>query len=88
MNDYKPIACSAYEVLERSAIFHTALTIRFRTEHGDMVERNMKIVDVFTKDGAEFLEAVESLTAETFVLRLDSVVQISDCDNTYLTNRC
>ena len=88
MTEYKPIACSTYDVLESAAVLHSILMVKYRDDQGNVVERRMQIVDVFSKDKAEFLNAADQSTGEKFTLRLDSIDQITDGTKTYLMDRC
>jgi transcriptional antiterminator Rof (Rho-off) len=54
-NDYVPIDCATHSELERLAVRRVAVTVDYRAD-GDGVERiEGVVVDLETRDGAEYL---------------------------------
>lgn len=76
--DYTPISCSAYDVLEASAVKKAILRIDFLTSEGVIASRTVTVRDLFSKDRAEFLVAVEEESGNEFSLRLDKIQLITD----------
>jgi len=70
-NEYRPISCDFHDILESLATLHQQTHVRFLSEDGLLQHRCATIVDVFSKDGVEYL-AIS--TGET--LRLDQLVAV------------
>jgi len=69
VSDYRPIACSDHERLEFAAIKRQWLDVSVTA--GDWAgHRRLLPLDVYTRDGAEWLLA-ETQTGEQLILRLD-----------------
>ncbi|MCW5658781.1 MAG: hypothetical protein KIT60_13840 [Burkholderiaceae bacterium] len=68
---YVPISCSFHDVLEAVATTRKPVRIDFVDGDGQPQHRSAVIVDVFSKDGAEY---VAIGTGET--LRLDRLVEV------------
>ena len=69
MSDYRSIACSDHERLEFAALKRQWLDVNLT--RGDWVgQQRLMPLDVFTRDGAEWLLA-ETETGEQLTLRLD-----------------
>lgn len=69
MSDYRPIACINHERLEFAALKRQCLDVNVKS--GDRQGRlRLLPVDVYTRDGAEWLEA-EMESGERLTLRLD-----------------
>jgi glycosyltransferase A (GT-A) superfamily protein (DUF2064 family) len=75
-------------MLERAAVLHSIVTALILEHDGNVVEREFKVIDLFSKEKAEFLKAIDLGTNETVTLRLDHLVQLGDGNSTYLTDRC
>jgi Rho-binding antiterminator len=72
LSDYRPIACSDHERLEFAALTRQWLDINIKA--GDRPGRQRLLpVDVYTRDGAEWLVA-ETESGERLTLRLDWMV--------------
>jgi Rho-binding antiterminator len=72
LSDYRPIACSDHERLEFAALTRQWLDINIKA--GDQPGRQRLLpVDVYTRDGAEWLVA-ETESGERLTLRLDWMV--------------
>lgn len=69
MNDapYRPIACADHERLE-----YAALTRQWLTLEVDGLAQRLLPLDVYTRDGAEWLMA-QSEAGETVTVRLDTL---------------
>jgi Rho-binding antiterminator len=70
---YEPIRCDFHDVLEASASTRKPARVRFRDEGGVEQERTATIVDVYARDGAEYLALS---TGET--IRLDRLIQVDE----------
>lgn len=71
-NDYRPIACGLHDVLEAAAVRRSLCRIRARTEAGDDVtEVTVRILDVYTESGAEYVDLDDGST-----LRLDRLITV------------
>jgi len=53
---YSPINCEFHDVLEATATRRSVAQIRFVDEHGRAQARSAKIINLFARDGAEYLE--------------------------------
>ncbi len=76
--DYTPISCSAYDVLESSAVKQTTMRIDFVDTAGKTQSKTVRIHDLFSKDKIEFLIARDAESGEEITLRLDKIVLITD----------
>ncbi len=76
-SSYTPIACSVYDVLEASAVKRTNVILELANgEH--TASHTVRILDVFSRDGAEFLRAREVHSNEEFTVRLDTLATVTD----------
>jgi len=64
---YQPIACADHERLEYAALTHQWLEVRV-----DGVAQRLQPLDVYTRDGAEWLKA-RNEAGEVVTLRLDAL---------------
>lgn len=72
--DYQPISCEFHDLLEDLATTRKPAHIRFSVdEEGAYAERFLKavIVDVYAREGVEYLE-----TREGRIVRLDRLVEV------------
>lgn len=69
MSDYQPIACSDHERLEFAALKRQWLDVKV-TMGERMGQQHLLPLDVYTRDGAEWLLA-ETESGERLTLRLD-----------------
>ena len=76
MTDYRPIACSQYSELEVLALQRVRVTLVGTDEAGAEVVLTGTIVDLVTRDHAEYL--VLENTAGRHSLRLDRLDEIRD----------
>ena len=53
---YIPIDCEYHDALEAFATTRERVTIAFRNDGGETEQRDGTIVDVYARDGEEFLE--------------------------------
>lgn len=68
---YIPINCEFHDLLEALATTHKPSEIRFRDAEGAEQRRTAAIIDVYARDGAEYL----SLSTEE-TLRLDQLLTV------------
>lgn len=73
MADYVPIACVAHERLEFAVLKRQALRLRWRDEAGVEQAGRVMPLDVYTRDGAEWLRLRDESGAEQ-VVRLDRIL--------------
>lgn len=78
MTDYVPIGCDQHAVLELLAMRRARVSLDVRDAHGATLVRDGTVVDVMTRDGAEFL-GLETPTGRVD-LRLDRLSRIRDLD--------
>jgi transcriptional antiterminator Rof (Rho-off) len=88
-SDYIPISCSVYDVLEASAVKNSSVRLAIQKENA-VLHRDVKILDLFSKDKIEFLKAKDVNTNEEFTLRLDTIKLITDLstDRVYSPQAC
>ena len=68
---YVPINCEFHDVLESLATTRRPAQIKFRGVDGDVEQRDATIIDVYARDGIEYL-AIS--TGE--ILRLDQLLEV------------
>lgn len=68
---YQPIACSLHDRIEDAAVRGRFVDIAFAAEDGTAKVVNDRIVDWFSRDGAEFLT-----TASGLMIRLDRLISV------------
>jgi transcriptional antiterminator Rof (Rho-off) len=73
--NYIPIACSFYDVLEASAVTDALVRIELAGNSGI---RDVRILDLFSRDKAEFMRANDATTNEEFTVRLDQIDLITE----------
>jgi len=56
MTSYEPIDCSVHDRLEALAVTRVPCRVAFLTKEGAAREATGRIVDVFTRGGAEYLQ--------------------------------
>ncbi len=73
--EYRPIACAVHDVLEASVVRRIPCTVRFTHADGRALEVVSRLVDVYARDGAEYvrLEAGPEVRLD----RLDSVEPVA-----------
>lgn len=76
-DNYTPISCSVYDFLEAAAVTRAVVRLEMRSE-SNLQSRDVKILDLFSKDNAEFLKARDINTNQEFTLRLDAINLITD----------
>jgi Rho-binding antiterminator len=69
---YLPINCSFYDRLEAAATLKQTVTLRYKEGSAERIEEGI-IVDLFIRDGAEYLQ-----TERGFTLRLDDLVALDE----------
>ena len=83
MTDYELIDCDQHSVLELLAMHRTAATVHYDNSHGETEHCEGRIVDVLTRDRAEFL-AVEDVGGRRSEFRLDLIRMIRGRDGATL----
>lgn len=73
MSDYRPIACVAHERLEFAVLKRQRLRLRYVDEAAAERAATVLPLDVYTRDGAEWL-SVRDEEGREFVVRLDRIV--------------
>ncbi len=73
---YQPIPCSQHEQLEFAALRRIPLRLTYDTDSGAET-RLVRVLDVFTRDGAEWLRFSDATGAEA-VIRLDRIVRFQE----------
>lgn len=73
MSDYQPIACIAHERLEFAVLKRQALRLHYRAASGEERMATVLPLDVYTREGAEWLVVRDETGAEQ-VIRLDRIV--------------
>lgn len=68
-DDYKPVACDIYEAMESFAVKHQTCRIKFTNEQNTIETQGCRIVDVFSKDGEEFIRLDDDRA-----IRLDHII--------------
>ena len=76
MADYSPISCDDHDRLELAVMHGTPLQITYRDE-ARHTQTRIRVIDVKTKDGAEWLTFKLS-SGETITLRLDWIVSFEE----------
>ena len=71
MTDYQPINCEFYDLLESAATRRQRIVVDYRDEAGQSASTTAVIVDVRSKDGAEYLYADNGV-----VIRLDRLLAV------------
>jgi len=75
MSDYEAVSCDLHSRLELAIMRRMPLTLRWTDEGGNVRTETVRAVDLYTREGAEWLEVAasgESPPQEaTFRLRLD-----------------
>jgi Rho-binding antiterminator len=72
MTKYLPISCDLHDVLEAAATTRGWVQVTFLDEDGSQQQRNTRLIDVFSRDAAEYL-----LMATGEIVRLDRLVTVS-----------
>lgn len=74
-NDYRPIDCGLYSEYEVLAMRRSWVALVVTAEDGSVQELRCRVLDVRTRDGAEFME-VEAEGGERLAFRLDRLCQV------------
>lgn len=75
-DDYKPIACGAYDELEVMAMRRTAVELTCRDDRGACETLSGRVIDTLIRAAAEYL--VLDSDGRRHQIRLDRIVQIDD----------
>ncbi len=71
MSDYQPISCEFHDFLEAAATLRRRTAIEYLDEAGQPASITAVVLDVRTKDGAEYLYADNNA-----VIRLDRLIAV------------
>jgi Rho-binding antiterminator len=71
MDDYQPINCEFHDLLEAAATRRQRILIEYLDEAGQPKRTSAMVVDVKSKEGAEYL-----YTDDSSVIRLDRLVAV------------
>ncbi len=71
MDEYQPINCEFHDLLEAAATRRRRIVIEYRDDSGQLESITAAVVDVKSKEGAEYLYADDSS-----VIRLDRLVSV------------
>jgi Rho-binding antiterminator len=72
MSDYQPISCEYHDALESWSVLKSVCEIEYRTQDGSSATIKSRIVDIYARQGEEFL-VVETGEA----IRLDHLVAVN-----------
>lgn len=70
---YQPIECHVHDRLEDLAVRRKVCAMRYRAMSGEVEEVAGKITDIYSRDGAEYLDLDAGLT-----IRLDALVSFEE----------
>lgn len=73
---YQPIPCVQHERLEFAALRRTPLHLTY-ADGGERKDTLVRVLDVFTRDGAEWLRCVDAQNNEA-VIRLDRIIEFQE----------
>lgn len=68
---YKPIDCSLHDRLESAATLRQVVSIDFRDAEGELLHVEDRIVDVVSRDGAEYMKLAQGKE-----IRLDAIASM------------
>ena len=71
---YQPIACGLHEQYQLAAMRGALLELSWKTESGGQMSARLRILDVATRNGAEFLTA-ETSGGDRHEIRLDWITR-------------
>lgn len=77
MHEYRPINCEFHDVLEALATTKSTARIEYRDQDDSVVSQDDVIVDVYARDGAEFIDLRSGCT-----VRLDRLVAVNGSKET------
>jgi transcriptional antiterminator Rof (Rho-off) len=73
---YRPISCIQHERLEFAVLRRTPLLLTYQAG-GEPITARVKVLDVFTRDGAEWLSFSDE-SGKRAVIRLDQIVEFQE----------
>ena len=76
MPDYKPVSCQVHSQLELHIMHRQTLRLQWREPTGVSYNLTITPVDIYTRDGQEFLRIVDEQGREK-ILRLDWIDDFS-----------
>jgi len=74
LENYKPISCGLHENFQLAVMRRAPLELSWRTDEESVRHATLLPRDVFTRQGAEFLE-VEGQDGERLRIRLDRIIE-------------
>lgn len=77
MADYRPIACIEHEKLEFAVLRRQTLELVYLNADRQPVSVRALPLDVYTRDGAEWLRFATGPAAAAEVIRLDAIVRFA-----------
>lgn len=75
MAEYRPIACSLHDELQLRAMRGGTHTVEWSDDHGARRSIHGPIVDVFAREGVEYLRLDDGLE-----IRLDRLIRVDDVE--------
>ena len=72
--NYQPIACGLHEQYQLAAMRGTLLDLSWKNESGEPISARLRVLDVATRNGAEFLTA-ETPAGDRHEIRLDWITR-------------
>jgi Rho-binding antiterminator len=72
--EYKPIPCGLHENYQFAVMRRALLVVSWRADDQSVRHEKLLPRDVFTRQGAEFLEA-ERQDGERYLIRLDRIIE-------------
>ena len=72
--NYQPVACGLHEQYQLAAMRGTLLDMSWRNESGETMNSRLRVLDVATRNGAEFLSA-ETPAGDRHEIRLDWIIR-------------
>lgn len=73
---YQPIPCIQHERLEFAVLRRTPLRLTYQAG-GERITARVKVLDVYTRDGAEWLSFSDEAGKQA-VIRLDQIVEFQE----------
>lgn len=78
-NDYRPIGCDQHSVLELLAMRQARVVAHVMPSAGNATTLSGQVIDVVTRDGAEFL-VLRVPVGEEHAIRLDRLLALFDAN--------
>ena len=75
---YKPISCEFHDILEATATTRKVVDLQFVDDEGTLQSRSARIVDVYSRDAAEYISLSSGETVRLDRLRAVDRVEPPD----------